>query len=447
MPLYFRNVGTAWNSTTSWSTVSSTGASAGVIPTSIDDVIFDGNSAATCPVTTTIGLCRNLTTTGWTGTITLNVDLRVLGNIFTSSGTTVNGVGWFSIVGPTNKTMNSNGASFLNFQLGVAGPAAHILTFNDTLNVTNIRHGVANAVTTNGSQVNVSGSMTMENVGIVWSGTTVYNLIGSGNGTFGMANTTPSFGSLTININKSGGTITFLNIVKLYGTTFNYIAGTINTTTNSSVFDLYGNGTLVNTITSKTGINEITFNDVRMGFLVGIATTNLLSNMKISGNLTCGPFGVNVNTSNGSFVELIGNLFYGGNGVPSSQYLQGTSFIKFTGSTDTVIEGIGTQPPPTPAVLLIGINLEINKSVGKKVTLTPTNVSPKIYLVPGGTAGLKPMSITVTSGILDAEANSIVVVGSAGVTNLTTLTLNTGSSTVNFPNLNIEAAGNQLNIN
>ena len=66
MPLYFRNVGTAWNDNTSWSTTSSTGPSAGAIPSLGDDVIFDSNSALSCPISTTAGSCRDLTTTGYT---------------------------------------------------------------------------------------------------------------------------------------------------------------------------------------------------------------------------------------------------------------------------------------------------------------------------------------------------------------------------------------------
>lgn len=443
---YYKSGATNWNTVSSWDSPNP-GTPATVVPTANDDVFFTVTSNNTCTVATTIGLCRNLTTTGWTGTITLNVDLRVHGNIVTSSGTIVNGIGWFTIQGQTpavNKTMTSNGASFVNFQLGAtSGPQAHTLTFIDTLNVTNIRHGLSTLVTTNGSSVNVSGSMTMENISLTWSGTTVYNLIGSGNGNFGMVGTSPAFGN-TININKTGGgTITFLANVRLFGATFNYTAGTVDTTTNTSLFDLYG----TNTVTTKNGINEITLNNVRMGNAVSLATTTLISNMKISGNLTVGSQAVKINTSNSSTVELDGNLFYNGIGNPGTSYFLGTSSITFKGATDTVIQGTSLL---NTSALLIGINLIINKSSGRKVTMIPVaaNSIKKIYLVPGETANVtNPMSITVTSGSLDADVGSTVVVGFANATYSTTLTLNTGSNTVTFPNLNIEALGNQLNIN
>lgn len=440
---YYKSGATVWNSPNSWSATSPTAPDNAGIPSANDDVFFTVNSNTICTVATTTGLCKNFNTSGWTGTITLNnIDLRVHGNIVTSSGTTVNGTGWFTIQGQTPavaKTMTSNGASFVNFQLGgVSGPQAHTLTFNDILNVTNIRHGLSALVTTNGSSVNVSGSMTMENISLTWSGTTVYNLIGSGNGNFGMAGTSPAFGN-TININKSGGTITFLGNVRLFGATFNYTSGTVDTTTNSNLFDLYG----TNAVTTKNGGNEITLNNVRMGFGVGAATTTLNSNMKISGDLTVGSQPVKINTSNNSTVELDGNLFYNGGGNPLLSYFKGTSSITFKGTTDTVIQGINSVGTNA---LLVGINLIINKLAGRKVTLTPTTTSSKIYLVPGENSLNNPMSITVTSGSLDAASGSTVVVGFANSSYITTLTLNTGGNTVTFPNLNIEALNNQLNI-
>ena len=95
MALYFRSVGTAWNSNTSWSTTSSSGGSAGVIPTATDDVILDSGSAS-CPVSTTTGVCKTLTTTGYTNTLTLTVGINIFGNITIGAGTLWSGAGTLS---------------------------------------------------------------------------------------------------------------------------------------------------------------------------------------------------------------------------------------------------------------------------------------------------------------------------------------------------------------
>lgn len=383
---YFRNVGTAWNNNTSWSTTSSTGASAGVIPAAADDVIFDVNSAVSCPVTTTIGQCRDLSTTGYTGTITLNVDLRVFGNIITGNNTIFSGTSWFTIGGQNPavaKTMTSNGVLFPNFQLGVFGPPLNTLTFNDVLNVGNIRHAISNVIATNGSSVNVNGSMTMENANVTWQGTTVYNLIGTGN--FGMVSTNPAFG-VTININTLG-TITFLANVRLSGLTFTYISGNVDTTTNSSIFDLF----TTNTVTSKnvgTG-NEIIFNNVRGGGAGILGTTTLNSDMRVAGNFTVGQS--NGYNFNGNIIFVGGNITNPATSITNG----GTSILQLSGSSNASITN--TSGTPTSATGYLGRDLVINKSGGAIVTLTGSlilNATGRTYTLTAGT--FNPLTSTVS---------------------------------------------------
>lgn len=350
---YFRTVGTAWNNNTSWSTVSSAGASAGVIPLSTDDVIFDAGSAVSCPVTTTVGLCKNITTTGYSGNFILNVDLRVFGNLIIGALTTFSGAAFFTIGGQNPavaKTMTSNGVLFPNFQLGVGGPPLNTLTFNDVLNVGNIRQALANGIVTNGASVNVNGSMTIENTNVPWSGTTVYNLIGTG--TFGQV-AVNGFFSNTININTLG-TITLLANFRFNGATLNYIAGTVDTTTNLSLLDLYAN----NSITSKntsTG-NEIIFNNVRAGATGILGTTTLGSDMRIGGNFQVAQ--INGYNFNGN------KIFIGGNVLNPTVTNGGTSVMELFGSTaSTISSGTLTR------------QLIVNKSGGAIVTLLAGNLT------------------------------------------------------------------------
>jgi hypothetical protein len=439
---YYKSTATTWNSINSWSATSPTASDNAGIPTIADDVIFTNQSSLTCNIpsatTVTNRQILNITTTGYTGTITLDADLFIYGN-HTIGATTFNGAGWYTVANSaTTRTISAASATFLNFALGVSGNGtATTFTISTTLNVTNIRHAACAGFTTNSSQVNISGSMTMDNAAIRWSGTTQYFLNGSGNGTFGSSFNNGTFG-VDITINKTGGTITFLPFVRLYNIattpTFTYLAGTVVTT--GSTFYVDRNYTLSTT----NGINTLSFNNVIFGFGV-LTTLTLNSKIKILGNLT---LGVQATVINGSDIEIEGNVLYNGGGNAGISYNKGTATIKFIGGTNTVIQGINNA---STNALLIGMNLNINKSGSGKVTLVPTTTNSKIYFAPGGApTGQLPMTITVTSGSLDAQAGSTVVVGSSAITYTTLLTLNTGSNTVTFPNLNVEFAGNQLNI-
>jgi hypothetical protein len=339
---FYKSGSTVWNNGNSWSAISSLSIDNAGIPTSADPVFFDANSGGNCAVTTTVGSCASLNTTGYSGTFLLNVDLAIIGNQVISATTIFNplGAGFYCPNGTGSIT--SNGVSFPNFKLNRSN-SSFTLTLNDVLNVGNILQDFNGAIT-NGFSVNVNGNMTMV-AGVVWSGTTIYNLIGTGN--FGSIAATPFFGN-TININTSG-TITFLANVRFSSGTLNYISGNVNTTTNSSLFDLYGN----NSVTSKnvsTG-NEIVFNNVRAGQLSVNGTTTLGSNMRVSGNFTVGNF--NGYSFNGNTIFVSGNII-------------NTTTVTNAGTSTMVMEG------SSAATISGGIHsrsLTINKSSGAVVTL------------------------------------------------------------------------------
>jgi hypothetical protein len=342
MPNRFYKTGsTVWNNNNSWSAISSVALDNAGIPTSGDPVFFDANSGANCAVTSSVGLCASLNTTGYTGTFLLNADLSVFGNHIISATTVFNplGAGFYCANAPGSIT--SNGVSFTKFKLNRSS-ATFTLILNDVLNVVDIVQDFNGAVT-NGFSVSVNGSMTL--IATSYSGTTIYNLIGTGN--FG-TNTATAFINCIVNINTSG-TITLLSFLRFSSGTLNYIAGNVNTTTNSSLLDLNGN----NSITSKnigTG-NEIIFNNVRAGNAGALSTTTLGSDMRISGNFQVVQFnGYNFN----------GNTIFVGRNIlnPSTLTNGGTSVMVMEGSNAATISGgIHTR------------SLTINKSSGAGVTL------------------------------------------------------------------------------
>ena len=420
MARYYKSTATVWNLASSWSATSSTATDNAGIPSTTDDVIFDATSGATCAVSTSgailIGNCRNFTTTGYTGTITLNVDLNIYGpTIIIGNTTSFLGAAWFSISGANPsvaRTMNSNGVYFPNFQLGVGGAILNAITFNDVLNVGNIRQGASNGITTNGSSVNVNGSMTMEATGYNWLGTTVYNLVGTGN--FGMTSTSPFFG-VAININTSG-TITFLSLVKTAGITLTYIAGNVDTTTNSSLLDLYFN----NTITSKntSTLNEIIFNNVRAGATGTLGTTTLGSDMRVGGNFTV--FAFNGYNFNGNTIYVRGNI-NNPVGVPNG----GTSVMVMEGSVAATISG-GT----------LSRSLTIGKSGGAVVTVVVSGAAGLNWggagltlLVPASQTLALSTTLTLGAGTFDCSAGTFTP-------NLQTVNLLQVTRSINMGNTN-----------
>lgn len=421
MPLYFRNVGTAWNNNTSWSTTSSTGPSSGSIPTLADDVIFDVNSAATCPVSTTVGFCRDITTTGWTGTITLNVDLSVQRNHVLSSTTTINGTAFYCANGTGSIT--SNTILFPNFKLNRSS-GTFTLTLNDVLNVINIVQDFNGAVT-NGFSVNVNGNMVFANTNVAYSGTTIYNLVGTGN--LGYVNVT-SFYSCTININTTG-TITFLSGVHINTGTLTYIAGNVITTGSTVLF----NGT--NSVTSKnlsTG-NEILFNNINASTGGPATTTTLNNDIIVLGNFTVSNF--NGHNFNGGKILVSGNIV----NPTTLQANGGTSIMEMVGSNPASITNVGATPSSATGIL--SRSLTINKSGGATVTLIG-NLSllatGRTYQVSAGIFNPSSSTITLGTGI-NSTFNSFTFFNLT-IPGASTITQNTANTIQN--NLTLGSNGN-----
>jgi hypothetical protein len=88
---YFKSGATVWNNANNWSSTSAAGVDNAGIPTAADDAIFTSGSGSACAVTTTAGVCLSLTTTGYTGTITLNTTVTVSGNITLGASTVFSG--------------------------------------------------------------------------------------------------------------------------------------------------------------------------------------------------------------------------------------------------------------------------------------------------------------------------------------------------------------------
>ena len=106
---YFKSGSTLWNGATSWaSTIGGTDSVS--VPAVTDDVYFDASSGSACAITTTAGVCKTITCTGYTGTITMNVNLSVNGNVTLGAAMAFAGAGTLIIT--TVSSLTSNGMTF-----------------------------------------------------------------------------------------------------------------------------------------------------------------------------------------------------------------------------------------------------------------------------------------------------------------------------------------------
>jgi len=310
--LYFRSVGTAWNSNTSWSTTSSAGGSAGVIPTSSDTVIFQSGSAASCPVTTTAGVCLTLTTTGYTGTITMNTTLTVSGNITLGSGTTLAGTS--ALICNATATLTSAGNTTINCPftlLNVATSNTYTLVDDWTLNrlFTTSSNTGALTHTINGNNIYCKAGFSINTLSssapTLTTGTTNINMIGTGSITQG---STVSGGLGNNLIFNTLGTITLPSAMYYKTGTFQYVLGSVvgvcilNITGNCNI---HMNGYATNiTLSCGIGGTTITLNSNFSG--IGLSVSGITLNgftAYIAGNVTGGAS----NTTGTTIVRMTNN--------------------------------------------------------------------------------------------------------------------------------------------
>jgi hypothetical protein len=342
--LYYKNTATLWYDLNSWSTTSSSGAIAGVLPTSADAVIFDSGSSTTCTVDTLPQSCLTLTTTGWTGTITLLTALRVYGNIVLSATTTWAGTS--TLQSMATSSITTNGSTLQNYTLGSL--TAITVTLNDNMYVRNTFR-----LADSGAGVTFTLNSTVGGNGLFFGGDFVYS-----NGTTGLAingtallATTPSisgspaisnisdttYNNVTINNNFSIGKNTvFLGGFRIFGSlTFNGYPDYVDFYTNKCTLWM-GNGSSINVDTTGSSLSAQEIMDkypiYQMGFLqAGTITLNVNVYAKY---LYFYHTGTNTTTINGGILyvgEKNGNIGSIAGTPAGGSIVTGTGTIEFTG--------------------------------------------------------------------------------------------------------------------
>jgi hypothetical protein len=356
-----------WDATgnTNWSATSG-GANNASVPTSTDDVFFDGvgasaNSASTISATITV---KSLTiSAGYTSTITHNAVLTIAGSWTMHSGFTIGGSSAIIISAtstitsggktwPNNLTLSATSAQFTttlsgNFvMLGSLTSSSPRSTETNTLNKTTSETFSCAGLDLNGGNHSVSGTATIILTGGTWQTT---------NGA--------SWGNpLTF-----AGNVTISGSVQYSGSLITYSSGTI-TTTGSTMTFVYGPMT-VNT-------NGITWNNLTIGSTIGSATFTLTSNITVTGLLTIAPSSnviiITINKTTSEQINASGGLTVNTN-------LAGTALFNLSGGT-----------------MSAGANGICNSSVTFSGNVTVTGT----WTTQGGTLTYSSGTITTTSSTL-----------------------------------------------
>jgi len=218
---YFINGGSNnnWSDTGNWSTTSG-GSGGSAVPTSSDAVYLDDKSP-NCNANA--GATRNagsLNCTGYTNTLTMNVQISVFGNMTFVSGMTFNPQTYlFVIQGAGNFT--SAGKTFYNMYFG--NGAGFTTTLVDDIRVSNafwVDATSGGTVTFTGNKVILTESgyialYTGRNIAMTIAGTTEFLFNGSGNQSITSGSSTTLTISNPITVTKNTGTFSLNKYLSL----------------------------------------------------------------------------------------------------------------------------------------------------------------------------------------------------------------------------------------
>jgi hypothetical protein len=357
---YFRNTGTNWGNSLNWSaTPFSSGYTAGAIPASGDDAVFEAASAS-CTVDTGVTRnCRSLNCTSYTGTITFDTTLNVVGGNITLGTTSMALTGTFGIIsnlsgvvavtyssagcvctvslsitrapgGAVTITMGSNWTQRGNFSVSNSGSTTtfngNTITFDRTCTIS---HGTSIAGTTTFLLAPIAGNTVTE----------------IGGGQFAMPLTISGSGNVTLN-------------------QFAYAASTFTYTPGSSTVTHTGTLTMASGTYNTAGI---IFQNGQTNPTLG-STTTLTSDITFSENFTVPGSSPTINGV-GRKVIVGGNFTNNSAGGP----LAGTASIMMNG-TGTLSGG---------SVQAVVNTIEIN--TGGTVTISGTIQWLRNLLFNGGT--------------------------------------------------------------
>lgn len=372
-----------------------TATNAGKRGTAVINIV--GNTNQTISSNTTSSLIQNLNINSTGGIVSFGASVAAYANYSYTAGT-IDATGSTLIFTGENYTtysitpgssVNYNNVSFLGMGIAITLTGSlnvyGTLTLSDTDPAGSINTGTMNAY----------GNVVATNKGKV--GTAKTAIVGSANQSISSSTSTTAIPNLEIN--SSGGTVSFSSLVYNYGN-FNYIAGNIDATTANSTLILTGNSYNTYFINPGSSNNyyNITFDGSCITYSI-TGTINILNALII-----------NQGAYSGTLKN--GNINVAGNFSSTNMGAAGTTTI-------TMIGGAAASISQGSSASAIPVGFSINKTAGTTVTLASA-----LYLTQAS------QSLNVTSGNIDMAGFGLTITSNLSL-NGNTLTKNTGTLTVN----------------
>lgn len=358
----------------------------GSVPTSADDVVATATSGNL--TVNAASAAKSADFTNYTGTLTMNTSQTwtVQNDFKLVSGMTVTGTGTLAI--NNTSTITSAGKTWTgNLTIGTS-TATFTVTLADNLTVVGaFTSSVAGAKTMNGNRLYAQGNIGFSTTATI-GGTTVLEISGNATQTI-----TGTYMALPTVINKSGGSLT-IGSWTFYGSSLDYIAGTVNITSGTTLQFLVaaGSSQVINTTSA------ITWQNVTMGANVGgSGTLTFTSAFNIAGTWTSFSTGI-FNINGCSFISTIPTM-----NIPATSGA-------ITYSLDAPITVSGT--------------LTVTGTNGGSLSGTST-----IYLQ--GNLALSGSGGIAGAGTLEMNGTSKTITSTAGATLSCNFTINSSSITLN----------------
>ena len=378
--------GTWTTTTTNWA-FSSGGTAGAFVPTSTDDVFFDGSSGAGTITLTGALAAKSLTTTGSSFTFSSTGTPTIAGN-FTLSATTVwsaTGVLTFSATG----TITTNGVSI-----------ACDTTFNGT-----------------GATFTLGGTLTTATtaIGTLTTGTLALNGYDANFGVFsstGAVARSIAFGSNFINITTTAG-----------GTVISAAAMANFSYTGAGGFKLTGNAASATTRTINMGgtsgqtesnVPNLTVATGQAGSIVTLASTSYVNNLTFLAGFL------------GTFVPTATTNVYGSlTAVSGMAWTTGTGTINFIGTS-------GTDTITTAGFSLYAVTFNC---AGTTYTLQDNLTATNSFIILAGTVTATTQNVSATvyslsGGTLNMGSGTWTATATGAVWTATGTTVNAGTSTI-----------------
>ena len=372
---YAINGGGNWSGAT-WATASNQAVSDTTKPVVGDTATIDAYSGNV--TVDAASACTILNCTGYTGILTLGANLTVSGSITLVSGMTFT-PSTYTVTVNAASTITSGGKKFYDFTITYQTTSIALAddfyvtgTLIQPANVHFYASGAGN-INLEGNFVQGAGGYTFQHTG---SGKLIFNGTGTQSWT-GASTSSTALTDCSIEINKSGGTLTLLQFIDIKASaarTFTHTNGTVDAGTSTLTISASNNWTF--------DVDNIDFYDV----IVKQGTTNvtLSSDLNISHLLT-----QPANTH--AYWNGAGNINVSGGFTQNT----GAAYeFNMSGTGGLILDGTGTWTGGTEYLIA---NVTINTA--GTITLS-------------GTITFKTKTITYTAGTVDAGTSTLSIIGS-----------------------------------